>query len=64
MNTNYERFVEPYQNIFECVDPSNLAVQGNDDTLSGQTIIIDLVKCKGKDVQCKSEDEVKEFFEG
>ena len=51
VNTNYERFVEPYQNIFECVDPSNLAVQGNDGTISGQAIFIDLVKCdKGQDV--------------
>ena len=56
-------YYKSYYELFRCVDPSQLTVQGNPNSGQGQMLHIDLVKCaENSGIQCKSDEEVKSFF--
>ena len=44
-----------------CVDKTDLKIQGGLSSQNANTVLIDIVKCTGKDY-CKSEQEIKEYF--
>ena len=47
--------------MYHCLDPADLLIQGNEDTMEGQIIYIDVIKCQDKK-DCKSDEEIKAYF--
>ena len=46
-----------------CFDSSDLSVHGQIDSLHGQVIFADVVKCSKEDgVECESDEKIKNFF--
>ena len=61
-NELHASILKEYSNTFRCIDQSELSFWGTLDTSNAQVISIDLVKCVGDEVVCKSEEEVKQYF--
>ena len=52
-----------FQKLYRCVDPSELALQGDIGFAQGQHIEVELWQCNAdSEVQCKSDEEIKKFF--
>lgn len=55
--------VELYQKKFKCIDDGDMFVNGDFDSNSARLISIRLNRCTTNDqVQCKSEEQITEFF--
>ena len=51
--------------MYHCVDPMELEVYGSFGSDRAQQILIDVVKCsKIHGVECKSDEEIEEYFRG
>ena len=53
--------LDAYYNLFVCVDPSELEVQGDFASQKGQNIAIDIIQCTGSE-ECRSDEEIKNYF--
>ena len=51
-----------FQNSFICLDQNDLQIYGGFTTTKGKNIYIDVVKCDGKEVECKSDEEIRKYF--
>ena len=58
---SHEVYLDAFRSSLLCPDRSNLAVQGGLYSLHGSQILIDILKCVGRDY-CKSEEQIREYF--
>ena len=62
INKYQESSLNRFQNSFICLDQKDLQIYGEFTTTTGSNIYIDVVKCDGKEVACKSDEEIRNYF--